>query len=300
MAVELRTLASEVAFGKCVYDQTNRKRVRRFSIRSFQTNPCALIQRSIQFNSMRMTVLHPLTDDDGNLKQSLPTLVAIGLYERGLSAGQPMRESREATGSFYNSIRNMPLLEAIVGTGSNSLYDAIFDVDAMPEEELFGDLEEDERPALRSVASSTRLRGNRSRGRTPEPGPVPATNVQSPPMSPIRSPTRSRGTPNISPMMRPITISTANLLEPGEVPSVGKMSPLARLFIGDNPIRGRTTSIGGGAGLKKVETLLEDIKHLPVNKLTDEMRELQVRFIFSLVSAVVLRPRLWAVFIFRH
>lgn len=211
-----------------------------------------------------------------------------------------MRESREATGSFYNSIRNMPLLEAIVGTGSNSLYDAIFDVDAMPEEDLFGDLEEDERPALRSVASSTRLRGNRSRGRTPEPGPVPATNIQSPPMSPIRSPTRSRGTPNISPMMRPITISTANLLEPGEVPSVGKMSPLARLFIGDNPIRGRTTSIGGGAGLKKVETLLEDIKHLPVNKLTDEMRELQVRFIFSLVSAVVLRPRLWAVFIFRH
>ena len=203
----------------------------------------------------------------------------IGLYERGFSAGHATRETRETTSSFYNSIRNMPLLEAIVGTGSHGLYDAIFDVDAMPEEDLFGNLEEDERPALRSVASSIRLRGNRSRGRTPEPGPVSTTNIQSPPMSP-RSPTRTRGTPTVSPMMRPITISTANLEpgQPGEIPTIGK-SPLVRLFTGDNPIRGRTTSIGGGVNLKKVETLLEDIKNLPVNKFTEEMRELQVRFI---------------------
>lgn len=172
----------------------------------------------------------------------------------------------------------MPLLDAIVGTGSHGLYDAIFDVDAMPEEDLFGNLEEDERPALRSVASSIRPRGNRSRGRTPEPGPV-STNIQSPPISP-RSPTRTRGTPTVSPMMRPITISTANLEpgQPGEISTIGK-SPLARLFTGDNPIRGRTISMGGGANLKKVETLLEDIKSLPVNKLTEEMRELQVTFI---------------------
>jgi len=209
---------------------------------------------------------------------SFPTLVVIGLYERGFSAGQP---TREATSSFYNSIRNMPLLEAIVGTGSGDLYDVIFEVDTMPGEDLFGNLEEDERPALRSVASSTRLRGNRSRGRTPGPGPVPSTNTLSPPMSPT-SPTRTRarGTPDVSPMMRPMTISTANLLEPGqsgEAPSLGKVSPLARLFKGDSPIRGRVTSMGGGANLKKVETLLEDIKHLPVNKFTEEMRELQDR-----------------------
>jgi hypothetical protein len=194
-------------------------------------------------------------------------------------------ESREVTNSIYNSIRNMPLLDAIVGTSSNDLYDAIFDADTMPEEDLFVDLEEDERPALRSVASSTRLFGNRSRARTPGPGPVPSTNVQSPPMSP-RSPTRARGTPDVSPMRRPMTLSTANLFEPGqsgEVPSLGKMSPLARLFTGDSPIRGRTTSMGAGASLRKVETLLEDIKHLPVNKFTEEMRELQVRFIFLLL-----------------
>jgi len=153
----------------------------------------------------------------------------------------------------------------------------------MPEEDLFGNLEEDERPALRSVASSIRLRGNRSRGRTPGPGPVPSTNTLSPPMSPT-SPTRTRarGTPDVSPMMRPMTISTANLLEPGqsgEAPSLGKVSPLTRLFKGESPIRGRVTSMGGGANLKKVETLLEDIKHLPVNKFTEEMRELQVMFI---------------------
>jgi hypothetical protein len=37
--------------------------------------------------------------------------------------------------------------------------------------------------------------------------------------------------------------------------------------------------MGAGASLKKVETLLEDIKQLPVNKFTEEMRELQVKFI---------------------
>lgn len=204
--------------------------------------------------------------------------MAIGLYERGFSAGRLARGSREATNTIYNSIRNMPLLEAIVGTGSEDLYDAIFDVETAPEEDLFGDLEEDEQPALRSVASSSRMRGARSRGRTPGPGPVPSTNVQSPPLSP-RSPTRTRGTPDVSPMRRPITLSTANLLGPGQSgeASLGKTSPLARLFAGESPIRGRPTGMGGGASLKKIETLLEDIKHLPVNKFTDEMRELQVR-----------------------
>ena len=202
----------------------------------------------------------------------------IGLYERGHSAGQPSRESREPTNTIYNSIRNMPLLDAIVGMGSSDLYDAIFDVETTPEEDLFGNLEEDERPALRSVASSTRLRGNRSRGRSPGLGPTPFASIQSPP----QSPTKARGTPDVSPMRRPMTLSTANLLEPGQTgegPSLGKVSPLARLFAGDSPIRGRTTSTSGGASLKKVETLLEDIKRLPVNRFTEEMRELQVKFI---------------------
>jgi len=184
----------------------------------------------------------------------------------------------------------MPLLDAFVGTGSNDLHEAIFGVDTIPEEELFENLEEDERPALRSIASSTRVRGSRSRGRTPG-----TTDVQSPPTSPT-SPTRTRVTSNVSPMRPPITISTGNLLEPGqsgEAPSLGMMSPLARLFGGDSPIRRRTTSVSAGASLKKVETLLGDIKNLPVNKLTEEMRELQVRFIFCLSLLHV--PRLSAV-----
>ena len=89
-----------------------------------------------------------------------------------------------------------------------------------------------------------------------------------------------------------MTLSTVNL-EPGEAPSFPKLSPLARLF-GDSPIRGRTTSIAGGASLKKVETLLEEIKQLPVNKFTEEMRELQVRFtppLLSFVNAPL--SRLW-------
>ena len=58
--------------------------------------------------------------------------------------------------------------------------------------------------------------------------------------------------------------------------------------------------MGAGASLKKVETLLEDIKNLPVNKFTDEMRELQVKFIF-LLSPLVVVSRLLAVgFAFSH
>lgn len=57
------------------------------------------------------------------------------------------------------------------------------------------------------------------------------------------------------------------------------MSPLARLFVGESPIKSLGTNMGAGASLKKVEALLEDIKQLPVNKVTEEIRELQVRFI---------------------
>lgn len=174
----------------------------------------------------------------------------------------------------------MPLLEAIVGTSSNGLYGAIFDVGATPEEDLFGDMEEDERPALRSIASSTRLREDKSQER-------PVMNVQSPPMSP-KSPTRAGGSPDISPMMRPMTISTANLEpgQPGETSTWKFSSPLARLFTGDSPIRGRTANVNTGTSLKKVEALLEDIKQLPVNKVTEEMRELQVRVIRLLTLSV--------------
>jgi len=251
------------------------------------SKPDALFSYQPPFNLMAFLVLWPMRFvvsprrlHSANVFMikltSFPTLVAIGLYERGLSAGQPTRGNWEATSSIYNSIRNMPLLDAIVGTGSYDLYDVIFDVEVLPEEDLFGDLEEDEQPALRSAASS-RPRGNRSRGTTPGPG--PSTNVWSPPMSPT-SPTRTRKTSDASPMKRPRTLSTANLFEPGqsgEVPSLGKLSPLARLFTGDSPIRGRKTSTTGGSDLKKVETLLEDIKRLPVNKFTEEMRELQDR-----------------------
>ena len=179
----------------------------------------------------------------------------------------------------------MPLLEAIMGTGSNDLYDAIFYLDATPEEGLFGDCDEDDQAALMTIASSTRVRST-SRGRAPGPGPVPRMNIQSPPTSPM-SPTMT-GTPNLSPRVRPMTIVTTDLLEPGQSgePSIGKMSPLARLFSGGNPIRGRTTSMGAGASLKRVETLLEEIKQLPVNKVTEEMRELQVRFICLLTMFV--------------
>jgi len=62
MAAELCSFTPEITYGKCVHDQADGKRTRSFSIRSFQANEPALIQRSIHY---RRT---PFIDGDGNWK----------------------------------------------------------------------------------------------------------------------------------------------------------------------------------------------------------------------------------------
>lgn len=101
-------------------------------------------------------------------------------------------------------------------------------------------------------------------------------------MSPPRSPMKGSGySPGASPLHLPSGLPA--VLEPGysaEIPSLGKRSPLARLFAGGGLAAGNAGGSvkldkAGEASLKKLETLLEDVKDLPVNKLKDEMKELQ-------------------------
>jgi hypothetical protein len=108
---------------------------------------------------------------------SLPQLIVIGLYERHVAAvknkaGDPPAEDGGST--FYNSlprhIKNMPLVEALVGSASNDLFDAIFDVEVDEDLDPFEtDDELEDGPALRSYKSRETVRSQFSRARSERP-----------------------------------------------------------------------------------------------------------------------------------
>ncbi|KAJ6513410.1 receptor-activated Ca2+-permeable cation channel [Mycena sanguinolenta] len=201
---------------------------------------------------------------------SLPILVVIGLYERYFAAGQILRESSvDAAHTLFNSlprqIKNMPFVEALVGSTSSNLYEAIFELDGPLESGLFNESDEEEDfPQLRSVAShdtfAERVRRRPSR-------------VSLAPPSPHR--TTSPG-PHGSPRRRPLSALDAGVAS-AEMTSGGR-SPLARFFAQiDPPMAGSAGQGNIEASVRRVETMLEDLRDLPVNRLKDEMRELQER-----------------------
>ncbi|KAK0185674.1 receptor-activated Ca2+-permeable cation channel, partial [Armillaria mellea] len=195
---------------------------------------------------------------------SFPILVVIGVYERYFASGQRFRESgKGAAQSLFNSlprhIKNMPLVEAIVGSTSNDLYEAIFEVDAERDLDLF-DEEEEELPHLRSVHSQENL-------------PSDAESRKRRPSSVRRPVSMASGPKGLSPHGSPRTPRARNLdLLSAEVQSpVGSFNPLQRLF--SRP----TDSPQVEATVKKVEALVDELRDLPVHKLKDEMKELQER-----------------------
>ncbi|KAJ8521110.1 hypothetical protein ONZ45_g2146 [Pleurotus djamor] len=204
---------------------------------------------------------------------TFPILIVIAIYERYLAAGQKLRESgvdaaRGFFGSLPRHIKNMPIVEALVGSTSNDLYEAIFDLDV--EQEDFDIFEEDadEVPALRSIASRDNVRLAGSGAVTP-PGRRRG-------ISP--SPLRERSSPHGSPRRRvhsalaPISLDVTGA---PEAPDANLRSPLARLFA--PRLRDNAAPAVADATVKKMESLVENIRDLPVNKLKDEMKELQDR-----------------------
>jgi len=196
---------------------------------------------------------------------SLPILVIIGIYERHLAAGQRFRESGVCVAnSFFNSlprqIKNIPLVEALVGSSSDDMYEAIFDVDAGSDMDLFGDSEDEFASALRSLPSRDYLEA-------PSTPTVKMRNRRP-------SSTRPRGSPRGSPRI-PISLDPAP-----EVPASGSnRSPLAVLFGSRLPSTSdaQAAALRAEASVRRVESLLEDIRDLPVQELKEEMKELQVR-----------------------
>ncbi|KAJ3854678.1 hypothetical protein EV368DRAFT_72760 [Lentinula lateritia] len=203
---------------------------------------------------------------------SFPILLVIGIYERYLAHGRVLRESgKDAAHSIFNSlprqIKNLPLIEALVGSTSADVYEAIFDVEAENDAELFTDSDDDEAPALRSfryISNPTSPTSTQTRRR-----PVslaPSVNIRRDP-SPLPSPQR----------LRPIS-SDLDFSSSGEVPSTQNKSPLARLFVrtpSDNPVSAAANSVE--ASVRKVEALVSEMKGLPLGRVREEMKELQDR-----------------------
>lgn len=217
---------------------------------------------------------------------SLPQLIVIGLYERHLCSCRRFRSSgKDAAYSFYNSlprhIRNIPLVEALVGSASNDLYDAIFEVEVAEDFDIF-DESDDDAPALRSFDSREDIRASGT-----SPGPErrkrpPSLNGSRVGSSPQASPRQQfistlspDDIPQASPRRRVIsTLSPNDVFASPDAITTSFRSPLARLFSQRSPVDGPAV---GEASLKRIETLLDDVRSLPVQRLKEEMKELQDR-----------------------
>lgn len=257
--------------------------------------------------------------------QSFPFLVLIGVYERYLRKGQKLREqSSDAANHLYNRLsrqmKNMPILEHIVGSASMDVYEAIFETDLSGGYNIFEDSDDEgrERDPFHAIRerSRSRMRGedvfgsrartvsrdsreapsinvsrpSTSRASSPDPGRRPSSlsrNTQTP-SSQLRSrrditASGSGVSPSGSPRPRRVALPQIQPANSGEILSAAPKSPLVAFFGGgrrehssSQVDRAAAVAATAEAGIKRIEALAEDIKKLPVNKLKDEMKELQV------------------------
>ena len=228
---------------------------------------------------------------------SLPQLIIIAIYERHWAAGSSLRESsKDAAQSLFNSlpshIKHMPLIEALVGSTSNDVFDAIFGVDVDEHDyDIFDDSDGEQNvPHLRSLHSRENMRGRetRSRSRSPVPhirtrGPtnLGSSPTRCDPSSPRKSP-RHRGLKSLPPVDGSLPELVASPA------SASARSPLAQLFgsrfSSELPATSSTPTVNTDASVRQIELLLEAVGQLPVQKLKEEMKELQVRSIFFCLS----------------
>lgn len=189
----------------------------------------------------------------------------------------------DAAQSLFHSlprhIKNLPLIETLIGSSSSDLYEAIFDVEHN-EFDLFQDSDEDELPALRSIQSRDNVRS--------APSPSPRRN---------RRPLSNERPSRVDPEIDNVTVTTPtglrhpSMLEPPHVSidiplaSGANLSPLSKLFGPQRAASSERRAVASvDASVRRVESMLDDIRDLPVHRLKDEMKELQVGFGFSFSS----------------
>ncbi|KAG6868676.1 hypothetical protein C0993_012179 [Termitomyces sp. T159_Od127] len=202
------------------------------------------------------------------------TLLLTSIYERYFAVGMRFAETgREAAQSLFNSlprhIKHMPLVEALVGSSSNDIYDAIFDVEVNSDIDPFEGVE-DETPMLRSFYSRDTLnvaaQSSPSTRRRPLPSGASSASIHDSP-KPKHNP----------------SLPTEPLLSMegiGNFASVSEnnRSPLARLFSSRMAAAdAQIATVRADGTMKRIERMLEDVQSLPVQKLKEEMKDLQER-----------------------
>ena len=234
--------------------------------------------------------------------QSFPQLIVIAIYERFLAQGQKWREKGSARAhriynSFSRSVKHMPILD-LLGSTTMDVHDAIFDVGVEDDVYLFDESDGEDipisisAPASGDPSSSGAIRTEFSRERalsplrpeTPtgmsadEPDQLRRTTSMS--LSPRKDASRSRprsmASPSASPRRRGGALPAIVPPSAAEVPPSAR-SPLGALF-GRPRERVVSVTVAGVEGsVRRMEALVEDVRKMPVNKLKDEMKELQVR-----------------------
>ncbi|KAF8591195.1 hypothetical protein K439DRAFT_1650959 [Ramaria rubella] len=202
---------------------------------------------------------------------SFPILVLIAVYERHVASGPNFRQVSTDTSRFLlhslpRKVKNVAWLEAIVGSRTNDLYEALFDVE-IPPMNLFDVLEEDDPTLLRpqqSRESFTKHRaGNLPLSRTGASTP-PALRLSPslPPSSPglrSHSPTRQIPEP-------PSPLARIYARRPLSVPDVYETG-----LVSNESVEEMLTS------MRKVERVVERFNDSSVGQLKAEMKELQER-----------------------
>ncbi|KAF5359220.1 hypothetical protein D9756_003138 [Leucocoprinus leucothites] len=263
---------------------------------------------------------------------SLPQLIVIALYERYFKATQKIRpSSKDAAPSIFQNlprhIKNVPLLEALLGSSHNDIYDAILDIEMDEEYDIFADFEDEEGrlfgsrlhsreqsvagdliqaagtgaeaqfsqpPSAVGTTSRRRLRTTSAWSTSaPRRLGIPHSRMVS-----AHVPSTAAGDQKLTPEGYGSTLTGSTVVEGEEAfpprittslsggsnGSSGFMSPLARLFNPRNsfvPSAAEQSVIAASnetsLNVKKVEALLAEVKGLPVNKLKEEMKEIQER-----------------------
>jgi len=191
---------------------------------------------------------------------NLPFLLVIGAYERHVTFVKD--SGKDGSPSVFRHIKNLPFVEALVGSTSADVYDAIFEL----ESDSGG--EEDGRSTAGDGSSYRPLRSINSRETLRRKNPSPSRK-RSTSRQPLPLPPSSPGGARLR------ALST-NVPGGAEIPSL--KSPLTRLFSGTKvPSVGDPAAAASmDASLRKMEGMIDDMRDLPVQRLKDEMKDLQV------------------------
>lgn len=178
-----------------------------------------------------------------------------------MASNRKMKEfKKDSKHTLYQSLprhlKNMPLVEYLVGSKSTDLYDVIFEVEGSRDFNLFQDSD----AGVPSLAAVSVLPASPS-SRSPSRGYATLLDSQQTPRS-----ARKRKVSTLAPLQE--VSSNAKVL------SLDTTTPLSKLFSLPRPLT--AVDHEGGVDLQRMQNLLDQYRDLPIRRLQDEMKEMQV------------------------